>query len=326
MKWAQQIPNVVDLCNGAISTLPIIQPLECIEKLKREYFYPRMCTCIARSTLIILVAILSVHSAPLEACLAPNEERKGAYVVYGSAISFCVRDLQPDSTYELKVSYPASQPARFKLSLAEGGPIRSAPPGRRAEIEHNIDGNTPQARRLLASIPRTDPTQIQSDLDAAEDVMGEGDAVMFRSRGRRLLDTEKLVFATGPSSHSDADITILHPDLPPGGLPSSHVYLRVEAAPGSPTVRPGGMPAGVAFNLKLDPVFLGVIPGTALGLIPAMVAVVIVVALVVAFLRCSALSPFYWQPDGRAQQQGVGGSQRGPGAADPHSGDTPKEK
>jgi hypothetical protein len=52
------------------------------------------------------------------------------------------------------------------------------------------------------------------------------------------------------------------------------------------------------FNLKLDPVYLGVIPGTALPLAAFMAAGVIpaIVIVVCVLLRSRLLSPFLWDP------------------------------
>ena len=255
-----------------------------------------------RSVTALACAAFAIASVPLEACLAPGDEI-GAFVAFGSAVSFCIRDIAPDAAYELKVSYPSSLPARFSLSLVEGGPFRSAPPGHRNAVDATAQQRSydSTARRLLSESPVSDESAAESEESEREDsasLAGGG----VRIPGRRLLDTEKLVFSTSAGAASGGgggSVLVLHPDLPPAGAPVSAVLLRVEAAPGSPGVLlPPHAPTGVAFRLKLDPLYGPgrVIPGTALPLIPAMAAVVVLVALGVWALRTSPLSPFNWLP------------------------------
>lgn len=245
---------------------------------------------------------VSRASVPLEACLAPGEELVGAFVAFGSAVSFCVRDLAPDSAYELKVSYPASRPAHFELSLIQGGPFRSAPPGHRTDEEDAADVAAAVAGRHL----------LAAGQPAADEAEGAPAAAAFPVvRGRRLLDTEKLVFSTtrGPpgSGGGGGSVWVQHPDLPAGGAPASSVLLRVAATPGSPgTALPPHAPTGAAFNLRLDPLYGGVVPGSALALVPVMAAVVGLVVAGVWALQASRYSPFNWPEAGEAG--GVGGA------------------
>jgi hypothetical protein len=100
--------------------------------------------------------------------------------------------------------------------------------------------------------------------------------------GRRLLDIEKLVFAT------DGQGYLVAPGLP-SGLDASRVALRVSAEPQS--IAHSVVRAGTNYNLILEPVYAGVIPATALPLGVAILLCTIVSVVVAHWLRVSRHSP-----------------------------------
>jgi hypothetical protein len=151
---------------------------------------------------VIALLIATLHSCrgsvPLESCLRPSTEVFQQFVSFEVPVSYCVRDLAPESTYELKVSYPGTQPTLFKMSLYEDEPAASRPPGHgSAALDNSDEGATTGAR------------------------------------GRRLLDTEKVVFSTDPSG----SVVLLG-----RSVPASRVFLRIEAAPASPDRLLAGRP------------------------------------------------------------------------------------
>jgi hypothetical protein len=69
-------------------------------------------------------------TAPEQSCLAPGTEATQQFISFDiGAASYCLRDVLPDSTYELRISYPATQPTLFKLSLEEGDALDPHMPG-----------------------------------------------------------------------------------------------------------------------------------------------------------------------------------------------------
>lgn len=182
---------------------------------------------------ILACLAVALASTPSELCLAPGDQALQQFVNFEVSNSYCLRELSPDSSYELRVSYPATQPTLFTLTLFEADPLAGHLPGR-------------------------------------------------ATHGRKLLDTEKLVFAT------DEQGRVLHPALS-AATPAERVWLRVAASPLG--VSHLGQRAGTQYNLALDPVYLGVIPGTARPIIGAAVLTVVVLIATAWWLARSPSSP-----------------------------------
>ena len=224
----------------------------------------RLRVMLARTLTVALAIAACGASTPLESCLHPGEERLGAFIAFAVPVSFCFRELAPSSTYELRLSYPGTQPTRFTFALSESEPLAGHLPG-----------------RVL-----------------------EGDGV--RLSGRRLADTDKLVFVT------DKEGSIVHRDLP-GATPQSRVACLVSAEEVSLTPAVGPQRVGTRVNIKLDPVYGGVLPATALHLLVPLAGCVIAALLVGTWLLRSPRSPLFFN-----YRRGGGGPLAVPLVAEEH--------
>ena len=95
------------------------------------------------------------------------------------------------------------------------------------------------------------------------------------ARGRRLLDTEKTVFATNAMGD------VQHPDLA-GPTPQRHVRVYIRAT---------GSDSGVRYNIRLDDVDAGALPAIARPLIVTVACSLLLTVAIVSWLFHSRRSP-----------------------------------
>ena len=79
---------------------------------------------------LLLLSRSGGATTPLESCLRPGQELVDAFIAFAVPVTLCFRELPPDGTFELRLSYPGTQPTRFTFELSEGEPMEGHLPGR----------------------------------------------------------------------------------------------------------------------------------------------------------------------------------------------------
>lgn len=214
----------------------------------------------ARCALLLALAVgPALATRPLEACLAPGDDRRGLHIAFEVGASFCLRGLAPSSAYEVRVSWPASQPSELTLALHAGPPPRGYLPGR-------VSGLPQETAEAGAGGGGDDD---DDDVAAGELVVTGSERVAFRTdgEGRVLLPARG-----GGGSGAPGWV----------GVPANRTHLRVGVR--SPTVRHPSAPprGGTTVDVRLDPLLLG-------GLLPARAAPA-VVAVAVSLVATVAVS------------------------------------
>ena len=175
-----------------------------------------------------------VSTFPLESCIRPGEERRAQFISFAVPVSYCFRDLQPSTTYEVRLSWPASQPTNFTFELIYGEAPRSYLPGRVSE-------------------PQTDADEVGAP--------GASDVGSIKVTG-----SERITFQT------DGDGRALLPSLqrPERQVSIAANRLNIYVSAIDPSIsRPGSVVrTGTAFNIRLEPLITGLLPQRSLGLVP----------------------------------------------------------
>ncbi|CEG41011.1 RxLR-like protein [Plasmopara halstedii] len=118
------------------------------------------------ATLVFLASLLvSTTSSVID--LSPEIAIKSQRVLYGLPQLFRVSALLPDTIYDIKVSYPATQPTLFRLQVEQ---VVLSPPARSDEaydsetfVSNNKDTGEPlRQRRLNTATLRLHPTALRT--------------------------------------------------------------------------------------------------------------------------------------------------------------------
>ena len=207
---------------------------------------PRFPPPALRLSLLLVLLLLpnptaTQSSSPIlgvRAVLIPGAERRGERLPYDDPTAtalYRLEGLQRGATYEVKISYPGTTPTAFAMEMVlhSSGPPDSPPGPATAATE----------RGGLRRLGR-------------------------RPGRRRLLDTEKVIFVASHDSATMGDGAASRyatdPDLyldPADSGPAT--FVRVAAARRSVTYREDVRQRPVVYNIVLDRLYFGAVPGEA---------------------------------------------------------------
>jgi hypothetical protein len=258
--------------------------------------------------LLLLATSLTSSSPPLgESCLSAlgSNTASRQFVDFGQPNVYCLSGpLRPNALYELKVS--CGEPASFALRLeacsgACGGSrgSLSAPPGARGHPTAAVGagagtGGSPSRPPL----PLWEMEKLKFSTDGAgrvSAVVGDGEGLLLLPEG-------------GPAAVDPEALTLVVAARPRGAA-FSQQQQKQPAASGSAAPPPPPLRDGTWYDLRLDEVHGGILPGQARPLLYLVPLAVLLAGLAAWWVLYSPLSPL------RQQLEGGGEKRSGEGAA-----------